>query len=224
MNDIPLIITIDGPSASGKSTLSQKLSEHLEWNWVSTGAFYRSVGLLALRKEVRLDSEKEVLSALEFEDWSVCMSVHRTQVFIDGKDVSDQIYQEEVGSAASIISNHKNVRRAVLKAQRDCYELEKKGLVAEGRDCGSVIFPEAPLKVFLTADPEERALRRAQQEGLISSQAQEMQKIRDLRDYQRKFYPKIPSGAVRFDNSTQTLEESVKFLVDLAEKTFDILR
>ncbi len=220
-----LIITIDGPAASGKSSISRQIAQKLGWKWVSTGAFYRAIGLLALRKDVNLLNEMDVLSAFEIENWSIQMDPDNTKVFIDDKDVSDQIYQENVGSAASTISQHQLIRQAILRSQRDCYQQIEpgQGLIAEGRDCGSVIFPAAGLKVFLTADPDQRALRRAQQEGLDLEQVRLAQKTRDLRDSTRKEAPMLaPEGAFLLDNSDQSLEQTVLEILNKAKKAFDI--
>ncbi len=220
-----LIITIDGPAASGKSTISRNIAKHLGWKWVSTGAFYRAIGLLALRKDVNLTNEKEVLSAFEIENWSIQMHPENTKVFIDDKDVSDQIYQEYVGTAASTISQHQLVRQAILRSQRDCYQQVDpgKGLIAEGRDCGSVIFPAAGFKVFLTADPLQRAQRRAEQEGLDLEKVRQDQKDRDLRDSSRKQAPMLaPEGAYLLDNSNITLDEAVLMILNKSKKAFDI--
>lgn len=216
------VITIDGPAASGKSTISRLVAESLGWKWVSTGAFYRTIGLLCLRKDVDMSDEKQVLAAFEFEDWDIQLEKDQTHVLMDGKDVSDQIYQEDVGSAASKISQHQKVRQAILKAQRDCQN--EKGLVAEGRDCGSVIFPEAPLKIFITADPEKRAIRRAKQEGLDLQKVLSDQKVRDKQDKERKEAPMKPApGAIEIDNSELEISQAVDKILALAKKAFDSL-
>lgn len=219
------IITIDGPAASGKSTLSRQVAAKLGWKWVSTGAFYRAIGLLCLRKDVDLSNEKEVLSAFEIESWNIKMHTQMTQVFIDDRDVSEQIYQEDVGSAASRISQHQLIRQAILRSQRDCYQqIDKdKGLIAEGRDCGSVIFPAARLKIFLTASPEERAQRRAEQEGLDVDKVLQAQKTRDSRDSGREVAPMVaPQGAYLLDNSDMGLEHATTMILEQAKKAFDI--
>lgn len=219
------IITIDGPAASGKSSISRMLAKALGWKWVSTGAFYRAIGLLALRKDVNLLNEMDVLSAFEIENWTIQMDPENTKVFIDDRDVSDQIYQENVGIAASTISQHQLIRQAILRSQRDCYQNVDpgQGLIAEGRDCGSVIFPAAGFKVFLTADPLKRAQRRAEQEGLNLAQVRKDQKERDLRDRTRKEAPMLaPEGAFLLDNSGQSLNETVEEILNKAKKAFDI--
>lgn len=221
------IITIDGPAASGKSTISRKLADKLGWSWVSTGAFYRTIGLLCLRKDVDLTQEKEVLAAFEIENWSIQMHPEITKVFIDNKDVSSQIYQEDVGTAASTISQHQLIRQAILRSQRECYQnIEPgQGLIAEGRDCGSVIFPAAGLKVFLIADSELRAQRRAEQEGLDLNQVIQDQKVRDQRDSARKHAPMVaPEGAYILDTTGLTLDSAVDLIHDQFKKAFDSLR
>lgn len=221
------IITIDGPAASGKSTISRKLADKLGWSWVSTGAFYRTIGLLCLRKDVDLTNEKQVLSAFEIENWSIQMHPEITKVFIDNKDVSSLIYQEDVGTAASTISQHQLIRQAILRSQRECYQSIEpgQGLIAEGRDCGSVIFPAAGLKVFLIADSELRAQRRAEQEGLDLNKVIEDQKVRDQRDSGRKHAPMVaPEGAYILDTTGLTLDSAVDLIYDQFKKAFDSLR
>lgn len=229
MSEISLdrIITIDGPAASGKSTISRVLADKLGWSWVSTGAFYRTIGLLCLRKDVDLSNEKEILAAFEIENWSIQMHPEITKVFIDNKDVSSQIYQEDVGTAASAISQHQLIRQAILRSQRECYQKVEpgQGLIAEGRDCGSVIFPAAGLKVFLTADSELRAQRRANQEGLELQKVLADQKTRDQRDSQRKTAPLVaPEGAYLLDNTDLSLETAVDLILEQYKKAFDSLR
>lgn len=219
------IITIDGPAASGKSTISRNLAKALGWKWVSTGAFYRTIGLLCLRKDVDLSNEKQVLAAFEIENWQIEMDEDLTRVFIDGNDVSSQIYQEDVGTAASTISQYSSIRQAILRSQRDCYLQvgPNQGLIAEGRDCGTVIFPAAGLKVFLTADSERRAQRRALQEGLDLNKVMEDQKQRDLRDAKRTSAPMVaPEGAYLLDNSNMELDQAVELILMRAKKAFDI--
>ncbi len=223
---IDRIITIDGPAASGKSTISRTLAEKLGWSWVSTGAFYRTIGLLCLRKDVDLNQEKLVLAAFEIENWSIQMDPDLTRVYIDNRDVSSLIYQEDVGSAASTISQHPLIRQAILRSQRECYQKVQpgQGLIAEGRDCGSVIFPTAGLKVFLQADSGLRAQRRAQQEGLELQKVIDDQKARDLRDSSRKNAPMIaPEGAYLLDTSSMSLDTAVELLLEQSKKAFDSL-
>lgn len=137
------------------------------------------------------------------------MANARTHVFFKEKDVTDDIFREDVGSIASKISHYPEVRTALLEAQRKCSS-GSQGLVAEGRDCGTVVFPEAQAKIYLTASSEHRAARRAAELGLDQGQTQEAQKVRDQQDSTRKAAPlQVPAHALVLDTTDMALEEVV---------------
>jgi cytidylate kinase len=204
------VVTIDGPAASGKTSLSRELAKRLGWSWVSTGAFYRGLGYVALETETELDNE-EALSALagRRDLWHVEMNEEKTRVIFQGCDVTDLIGHEDVGAVASKISHFPKVRQALLGAQRACSDMTE-GLVAEGRDCGTVVFPQAEAKVFLTASQENRAERRAKEQGADSRQIVEAQKQRDKQDSTRAAAPmKVPDQALVLDSTNLGLADVV---------------
>lgn len=182
------IVTIDGPAASGKTSVSREVARRLGWSWVSTGAFYRGLAYVAGQLKVDFKDEDALVATAEAQDWSVVMGPEKTRVLMQGKDVTDEINKEVVGSNASIISQLPKVRRALLEAQRRC-AVGVTGLVAEGRDCGTVVFPSAILKVFLTARAEQRAARRAKDEGASLTETVAAQAVRDSQDANRKAAP-----------------------------------
>lgn len=204
------VITIDGPAASGKSSVSRELSKKLQIPWVSTGAFYRGLAYVALTIKADL-TQPEALTELCFSDrWKVVMTTEKTQVWFDGQNVTDLISHEDVGNVASKISSYPEVRQSLLDHQRHC-ALDKKGLIAEGRDCGTVVFPQAEVKIFLTADSDHRAQRRAQELGLDENAMKQQQKQRDQQDSTRKVAPlQIPPDAIVIDSSALDLEGVVK--------------
>lgn len=205
-----LIVTIDGPAASGKSSVSREIARKHGWVWVSTGAFYRGLAFVALKKQIDLDDTKALVALCSDKDWSIEMTPDKTEVVFQGVDVTDQINHEDVGSFASRISHHQAVRKALLIAQRNC-ALGQKGLVAEGRDCGTIVFPDAPIKVYLTAKSENRALRRALEHGSDPHEVQSAQKIRDQQDSTRKAAPlQIPENALVIDTTDLDLEGVVQ--------------
>lgn len=154
------VVTIDGPAASGKSSVSRELARRLGWQWVSTGAFYRGLAFAALQLEIALDDVDALTKLTTNPIWQIRLELDRTHVFFNNEDVTDQIGHEDVGNFASRVSHYPEVRKALLQAQRDCSKSDK-GLIAEGRDCGTVVFPQAEAKVYLTANSEHRAARRA---------------------------------------------------------------
>ncbi len=184
-----MLITIDGPAASGKSSVSRDLAARLGWQWLSTGAFYRGLAYVARTRGVPLDDEKSLADLATSSDWRVETRPERTLVFLDDQDVTDSIYMEEVGNIASQISHYPQVRKALLEAQRQFGQGEGSGLVAEGRDCGTVIFPDAHLKIYLTAHSDSRAERRALEEGASLEKVKEAQKKRDTQDTSREAAP-----------------------------------
>lgn len=195
------MITIDGPAASGKSSVSRELAKRLGWSWVSTGSFYR--GLAFVAKELNYDFNDEVaLAKLASSDvWQVRLTEERTLVFFEGKDVTTDAHSESVGTLASKVSQYPKVRESLLQAQRNCAK-DVSGLIAEGRDCGSVVFPTAPVKVYLTANQEHRAQRRAIEKGEDAQHIATAQKERDQRDSERKVAPlQIPENAHVIDTS-----------------------
>lgn len=206
MGKFGVVITIDGPAASGKSSVSREIARKHGWKWVSTGAFYRGLAFVALKKHIDLDDTKSLVELCTSDEWSINLTPQKTEVVFQGIDVTDQINHEDVGSFASRISHHQEVRKALLVAQRNC-ALGQKGLVAEGRDCGTVVFPEAPIKVYLTAKSENRALRRALEQGADLMEVQSAQKIRDQQDSSRKAAPlQIPENALVIDTTELDLE------------------
>lgn len=203
------VVTIDGPAASGKSSVSRELAKRLQFAWVSTGAFYRGLALVALKKEIDFDNVQGLETLCYDTDWRIELKAERTSVYFQGQDVTDQINHEDVGSFASRISHHQNVRAALLQKQRDC-ALGNKGLVAEGRDCGTVVFPDAQVKVYLTADSEFRAQRRALEQGADVRDVEMAQKIRDLQDSSRKNAPlQVPPNSLVIDTTHITLNQVV---------------
>lgn len=205
-----MVITIDGPAASGKTSVSRELSKFLGCPWVSTGAFYR--GLAYAAHELKMDlSNPEKLSELANDKiWRIELTTERTRAFFKDQDVTDQIGQENVGNLASKISQYPEVRQSLLDLQRAC-ALENFCLIAEGRDCGTVVFPHAEIKIYLTANSENRAQRRAEEQGQDQQAIAELQKLRDSQDTNRKVAPlQIPADALVVDTTKLDLNAVVE--------------
>ncbi len=212
MKDKKVVITIDGPAASGKTSVSRELAQRFGWSWVSTGAFYRGLAYVALQRKVDLEDEKALVDLVDKKDWQVCMGPSRTQFLFEGEEVTESIYLEEIGSAASKISHHPKLRASLLNAQRECLD-QVQGLVAEGRDCGTVVFPQADVKIYLTAKSDHRAMRRAKEQGADVEQTFAAQKQRDQQDKSRAAAPlQIPAKAHVVDTSEMDLQEVVEHI------------
>lgn len=213
-----MVITIDGPAASGKSSVSRELARRLGWNWVSTGAFYRGLAFAAIQMGIDLDDVKALAELTHNPIWSVQMNDARTTVLFKDQDVTDLIAHEDVGNFASKVSHYPEVRKALLDAQRSCSQ-GPQGLVAEGRDCGTVVFPKAEAKVYLTANSEHRAARRAAELGLDQGDMVKAQQQRDLQDSTRKVAPMaVPEDALVVDTTELNLDQVVDKVVDYVQK------
>lgn len=218
------VITIDGPAASGKSSVSRELSRILNIPWVSTGAFYRGLAFAAICQNIEL-TNKLALSELAASDiWRVEMTAEKTEVWYKDLDVTDKISQEDVGNYASMVSHYPEVRTSLLDQQRNCAFLAD-GLIAEGRDCGTVVFPRAEVKIYLTARSENRAQRRAQELGLDEKILVVQQQLRDQQDSTRKTAPlQIPDSALVIDTSELNMAQVVdKIKLYAEEKLKNIL-
>jgi cytidylate kinase len=184
----PPVIAIDGPSASGKGTVAKRIAQRLGFHYLDSGALYRLVTLSALQKRVALDNE----AALAQLAGALDARFHEDNVFLNQEDVTDLIRSEEVSATASQVAVLPAVRQALLRRQRAFRQ--PPGLVADGRDMGSVVFPDAVLKIYLTADTAERALRRYKQlieKGMDANITTLLQDIRqrDARDSARAIAP-----------------------------------
>ena len=216
--DMGRVITIDGPAASGKTSVSRELAKRLHWKWVSTGAFYRGLAFAALQTNTDLADELQLSHLASSDVWNVVMSDDQTKVVFNDSDVTDLILQEDVGSAASKVSQFPLVRASLLKVQRQCAE-GNHGLVAEGRDCGTVVFPNAKIKIYLTARQEDRAQRRAKELGLSASETKQAQQIRDQQDLTRKTAPlQIPENALVVDTTSLNFEQVVEHIHEFISK------
>ena len=189
------IIAIDGPSASGKSSVSRELARRLGWKWVSTGAFYRGLAYVAMKENVDPADVSRMVALASDSLWKVRLDDDQTRVFWRERDITAEVHSEDNGSRASVVSQIPEVRKALLESQRRCAE-GVPGLVAEGRDIGTVVFPEAPLKIYLTASQEERARRRSTEQGLSFEQTHSQQIQRDRQDSSRAAAPlQVSPGA-----------------------------
>jgi cytidylate kinase len=215
-----LIIAIDGPVGSGKSTLARRVAALMGYIYIDTGAMYRAVAIKALRRGVSLDAGNE-LDALASDMRIDLGQLNGTQqVFLDGEDVTNAIRSPEVSQAASKVAVVAGVRRVLVAEQRRAGE--QGGVVMEGRDIGSVVFPDAQLKIFLTASPEIRAERRwreHEQKGDAIDLARTLEEIheRDGRDRERSTSPLVRApDAVVVDSTAMEPEEVARLVVMLA--------
>ncbi|MCZ0933536.1 MAG: (d)CMP kinase [Oligoflexia bacterium] len=213
------IITVDGLASSGKSTLSQNLSKKLGWPWFSTGVLYRGMAYVGLKENF---TEKEYLSFFKSQDWSIQLTDLKSLFFYRGKDISPQLYQPAIDEKASLFSSHPPYRKALISVQRAFYKPHsEKGLVLEGRDCGTVLFPSAPLKIFLTAPDDRRAKRRARDRKETAQVILQSQKSRDQRDQERSFAPAVPpEDALCLDSGKYTASQLVDIVYQKAQTTF----
>jgi cytidylate kinase len=203
----PLIVAIDGPSGAGKSTVAKALAARLGFTLVDTGAIYRCVALKARRQALGLDDDAGLAALVEGLEVSFQLSGDGNRVLLDREDVSEAIRTPENSLAASQVAARAVVRSRLLELQRRLARAAERGAVLEGRDIGTVVFPDADVKVFLHADPAVRASRRhdeLSQKGLGSSVAQVLaeQTRRDRDDSEREVAPLKPApDAVSIDSS-----------------------
>jgi CMP/dCMP kinase len=201
-----MVVAIDGPAGAGKSSVARALSDALGFTYLDSGAMYRAVGLMTLRHGGAASEQARRLE-LELGD----------RVIANGEDVTEAIRAPEVSEAASRVATNEAVRAALLAKQRGL--LENGDWVAEGRDIGTVVAPDAALKVFLTASPEERARRRAEELGADLETVLRDQALRDAQDESREHSPlTIAPGAVELDTTGLTLDEVVERIAALVRE------
>jgi len=210
-NQVP-VITVDGPSGVGKGTISQLLARRFGWHFLDSGALYRLTALAAQRHAVALDDEAGVVAIAAALDVTFQASDNgEVKILLENQDVTNDIRTEEAGNNASKVAALPAVREALLQRQRDFATAP--GLVADGRDMGTTVFPQAKLKFFLTASAEVRAERRYKQlkekgfDANLMSLIEEIQQ-RDERDRSRSASPLRPAeDAVSIDTSSKTIDE-----------------
>lgn len=212
------VITIDGPAGSGKSTVSRALAGRLQYLYLDTGALYRALAFKALEKNVDVNHPGELAGLCSITDVVLKNINGKMTVWVDGEDVGEKIRTEKVGLAASAISAYPVVREKLLSLQREAGA--DGGIVAEGRDMGSVVFPEADFKFYLDADLEERIRRRhgelTQKNGPaeMAAVSRDMQ-VRDRQDSQRKIAPLAAApDAVIIDSTSLTIPEVIEKILE----------
>ncbi len=207
-----MIITIDGPAGSGKSTIAKMLAKELGYTYIDTGAMYRAVALMVKRKGIDPDNPDAVVELMKKIQIDLKPAENGVQVFLNGEDVSKEIRTEEIGKIASKIARHSEVRKILVQMQREL-GLKAKNVVIEGRDTGTVIFPDADIKFFFTASPEVRAERRfkeLKEKGLDISYEEILKEIkeRDHLDETRKDSPLRPAeDAIIIDTTGKSLSD-----------------
>lgn len=214
MNSVP-VIAIDGPTASGKGSVAHLVAQTLGWSVLDSGALYRLTALAALRNGVAAEDAPALAQAAAGLD----VRFQNERIYLEGEDVTDAIRQEQVGNLASRIAGYPDLRQALLARQR-AFRVAP-GLVADGRDMGTIVFPDAPLKVFLVAAAEARAQRRHKQlidKGISANIDDLLQDLRarDARDMQRATAPLKPAQDAReLDSSCLTLDQTVQAVLDM---------
>jgi CMP/dCMP kinase len=208
-----MVIAIDGPAGAGKSSVARAVAAELGFTFLDSGAMYRCVALAAIESGTDVDDGKALGSL------AAGLQIHLdgTRVLLGERDVSDAIRKPAVTAAASRVSVHPSVREAMVARQRGLIVAGR--YVAEGRDIGTVVSPDAPLKVFLTASDEERARRRAAQTGEDRESVLDAQRRRDARDTEREHGAlRAADDAVEIDTSSMSLDEVVGRIVSLARE------
>ncbi|MGB9779384.1 (d)CMP kinase [Caldanaerobacter sp.] len=211
-------IAIDGPAGAGKSTIAKKVARLLGFTYIDTGAMYRAITLKVLRENIPLSDKQKIIEIARKSD----VFLEGEKVFLDGEDVSEEIRKPAVSEKVSIVSQIPEVRKILVNKQREI--AKDKNVVMDGRDIGTVVFPEAQLKFFLTASLEERAKRRYEElrnkgTDVKYEKVLEEIKVRDDMDSKRKDSPLIiPENAIVIDTTHLTEEEVVKKVFEEIKK------
>ncbi len=210
-------LAIDGPAGSGKSTISSLIAKKLGWTHIDTGAMYRAVTLLAIEKKINLNDE----ASYRFLESSF-IHYDSNKIFIDNRDVTEAIRSEAVTNNVSLVASFQSVRKKLVQLQQKA--AENGNIVMDGRDIGTVVLPKANLKIFLTANVEERAKRRYKENAKKGKQAQISQVIediviRDKKDSTRKESPlRKANDAIELDTTYLTIEQVVDKIIELTDK------
>jgi len=206
-----MVIAIDGPAGAGKSSVARAVAAEIGFTYLDSGAMYRCVALAAQQGKTDLDDGEAVGALAE----GLAIDFEGERVLLDGEDVSEEIRDPEVSAAASQVSVHPRVREAMVGRQRQLIAAGR--YVAEGRDIGTVVSPDSPLKIFLTASDEERARRRAAQSGEEPEAVLEAQRDRDARDREREHGAlRAADDALELDTTGLSLDEVASRVVALA--------
>ena len=220
------VITIDGPSGAGKGTVCQRLAEKLGWSLLDSGAIYRVLALAALHHEVALDNEEALVALASHLDVSFVAGSDGVRIVLEGEEVSAAIRTEQSGNAASKIAAFPRVREALLRRQRAFRSAP--GLIADGRDMGTVVFPDAEAKIFLDASAEERANRRLkqlQEKGFDVNFDRLLIEIRerDERDRNRPVAPLRPADdALILDSTSMAIDAVVDAILQHVSSKIDV--
>ena len=217
-----IAVAIDGPAGAGKSTIARRAAKEIGYIYVDTGALYRTIGLFMLEHGVEVSNQTAVCEQLSNVQVSLAFQSGEQRVILCGKDVSDEIRTAEVSMAASVVSAIPKVREFLFDLQKNI--AKKNNVIMDGRDIGTIVLPDAKIKIFLTASPEERAKRRYD-EMLSKGMKAEYQevladlKIRDYNDSHRAIAPLVPAkDAVLVDTTDNNLEQSVARLIGIIKE------
>ena len=211
-----MVIAVDGPSGSGKSSISKESANRLGFNFLDTGAMYRSVTWFCVTEN--LDKENLIIERINNKDFKLDISTDplKDQVKVNDEDVSKIIREDEITSQVSHFAAMPKIRQFLVSKQRELVKASNSGIIVEGRDIGSVVLPEADFKIFITANDDVRAKRRAIQIDSNENDVLLAQRKRDLLDSSRKVSPLvIPDGAVILDNSDLDFEQSVEKFIEI---------
>jgi len=216
------IITIDGPAGAGKTTIAKMVSRRLGYDYIDTGAMYRAIGWKTIREKIDLKAKRDVIRMVRNTRVELKKKAGTIRVLLDGKDITNKIRSKRSAEAASILGTMPEVRQQLVKIQRR--EGSSGGIVVEGRDTGTVVFPQANYKFYLDASIKERALRkyrelRAKGQRGELAQLEEAIRSRDERDRNRRVAPlKIPPDALLIDSTHMSRKEVVDFILTRIEK------